>query len=227
MSEIEQEIKRCYNKKSNYAYYDDLEYKLDGGSNFRNIDRVEREFLIGRDIIKTDLFLAEIVAKFSFADIKMIYTELVRMHEDPAYKDVTLPPISSMDNVRRGLKRLLGYGLVRAFRFKARESNNSKEILIFCISETGLTLIQKQLYTSVRNLDIMNSLEPPEEAFRRLVGNYCGQKISRNYNANKFLPGRKEYIRAMGSRHFVYSKLFFENDDKKTVHRVSVGTCRT
>lgn len=126
-----------------------------------------------------------------------------------------LPASTTEDNVRRAMKRLKANGIVRSFRFKSRNGEN-KELLIYCITETGLTLIKKQLYTSVRNADPMNSMERPEEAFRRLVGNFCGQLISKNYGAKNFIPGQMEYIRATGQRHFIYSKLFFEKDDKKT-----------
>lgn len=206
-------ITEALGKQSNYSYFEGLKWNLDRTSVIRPANEVEREFLIGADIVKSDLYLAEIVAKLSFADASMILEELALMKKNPKYKDVNLPQYKT-DAVKRGLQRLAYNGLVRCFSYTAYDKKSKMQI--YCISEVGLHLIKKVLYSNVRTEDTLLSLEPVEEAFRRLAASYCVQVLRKRYGITDVWFGKKSYVPPNG-RQYIYGQCEYRKDDRTHV----------
>lgn len=200
-------------KRSNYAYYEGLQWNLDRTSMIRPADEVEREFLIGADIVKSDLYLAEIVGRLSFADASMILEELALMKKNPKYEGVILPGCS-MDAVKRGMQRLAYNGLVRCFSYTTYDKKSKMQI--YCISEVGLHLVKKVLYSAVKMEDTLLSMEPVEEAFRRLVASYCVQMLRKRYGLPNVWFGKKSYVPPNG-RQYIYGQCEYRKDDRTHV----------
>lgn len=200
-------------KRSNYAYYEGLQWNLDRISVVRPAGEVEREFLIGTDIVKADLYLAEIVGRLSFADASMILEELALMKKNPKYKNVNLPGCK-MDTIKRGLQRLAYNGLVRCFSYKTYDKKSTMQI--YCISEVGLHLVKKVLYSTVKMEDTLLSMEPVEEAFRRLVASYCVQVMRTRYGITDIWFGKKKYVPPNG-RQYIYGQCEYRKDGRTHV----------
>lgn len=207
------EAAQALGKRSNYAYFEGLQWNLDRASVIRPADEVEREFLIGTDIVKADLYLAEIVGRLSFADASMILEELSLMKKNPKYEGVNLPGCK-MDTVKRGLQRLSYNGLVRCFSYTTHD--NKSKMQIYCISEVGLHLVRKVLYSSVKMEDTMLALEPVEEAFRRLVASYCLQVMRRRYGLTDIWFAKKKYVPPNG-RQIIYGQCEYRHEDRTHV----------
>lgn len=210
MAQKKADVNECLSMYSNYAYFDGIKYNLDTMAIFKKYEEIEREFLIGNDIVKADLYLAEIVGRLSFSDAAMVLEELKMLKANPKYEKVILPPCK-LENVKRGLKRLCRHGLARCFSYKAPAGI---EIQMYCLSETGLHLVRKVIYSKLRTEETMLALEPAEEAFRRLVANYCGQVIRRRYQVADIRPGTRVYIPKMG-RKYIYGHYEYTSEEGK------------
>lgn len=210
MSENKLDVSTCLSMVSNYAYYEDLEYGLDKIAIFKKYEDIEKEFLIGKDIVKADLYIAEIVGKLSFSTANMVLEELKLMKAHPQYEKV-LMPACKMEIVKRALIRLCRNGIARCFSYKTKKGIT---VQMYCLSETGLHLVKKVLYSKLKTEETMLSLEPVEEAFRRLVSSYCVQLIRRRYKISKINYGTRVYIPTQG-RKYIYGQCEYMSEDGK------------
>lgn len=204
-------VQDAMNVYSNFAYYDGMQYKLDKSSHFKTYEEVEREFLLGVEIAKSDLYLAEIVGKLSFATVEQILYELKLLQTNKAYEDVLLTQAKT-PYVRQGMKRLCNNGLARDLTYKSKKGINMH---VFCLSDTGMQLIKKVLYSKLKNEDTMLAIEPVEEAFRRLSSNYCAQVLKQRYGIS-ISYGKKVYTRSCG-KNYIYGKHEYEKNEQRTV----------
>lgn len=204
-------VQEAMNVYSNFAYYDGMQYKLDKSSHFKKYEEVEQEFLLGIEIAKSDLYLAEIVGKLSFATVDLILYELRLLHSNKAYENVILTP-AQLPNIRQGMKRLCNNGLARDLTYKSPKGINMH---VFCLSDTGMQLIKKVLYSKLKNEDTMLAIEPVEEAFRRLTSNYCAQILKQRYGIS-ISYGKKVYTRSWG-KNYIYGKHEYVKNEQRTV----------
>lgn len=206
------ELAECLKLYSNYAYFDGLKWELDKSSNFVSPEIIERKFLFEGSIPKSDLYVAEIVGKYSFVTADMVREELEMMHADPK-NDMLVLPKAKIGDVKSILERLAKNGLVRTFKYN---SVNGVMIRMYCPTAVGMNMCKKILYSEVKTEDLMVSVEPAEEAFRRLVASYMGFKMRKEMNM-KFKPGKRIYFPKFG-REYIYGKLEYgEGEDKKVI----------
>lgn len=210
MSKEKIDLQTCMHYYSNYAYHENINYKIDTVSSFNTWGSVEREILLGSKIPQSDLYAVEAVAHLSFATIDMVVSELQDMKSMPKYKNVHFSN-TSRDGVKRTLDRMSDAGLLRCFNFASR--NNAKvKILIYCSSDIGIELIIKRLYSKVKYKEVMPSLCPEEEAFRRLVSNACAIVLRERYDYSRIMFNRQVYIPKLGLNR-IYGKCERQDGD--------------
>lgn len=204
---ITEETLNYMDQLSKFAYYDEINFRLSDHSKLLSHDEIEKATLIG-NITPSDFFVLQSVANFSWANSEIITRDIAKRKQREPEKAY---PVAKMENIKSCLSRLSRNSLVRGFEYK---SSTGSAIKVYCTSESGIYFLKKKLYYD-GNVETFNSLNPPEEIFRRLASNYVAQRLSYCGELEKFIPGNWLYINSLG-KIYVYSQLIFKKEEEES-----------
>ena len=207
------EVKELLSISSQFSYYEDIEIKWLSTNKFISVNELEYNMLVRNSIPDSDLFVAEIIALYSFASMPMIAKELHRLHKEPKNKDLILPS-DDKQSIRKICDRLCANGIIRGFTYYTKDQET--KIKVYCISDLGKTVIKKKLCTDLRYIDTMTTFEHPMEILKRLASNFIGQYISQLPGLKKVCTGDTLYLPKVGKQ-YIYNRQFFDWNGEKYV----------